>query len=133
MTEDLNPEDVALVTKGRAHQRENFPGGHPGKFVGAVPSLEWDAALDRILAALAAPERPCVDMTSRGDTVKMLRETLCVAQCDVGNYRAKSDRRNEHVERLGRLLDICDEHRPLGPDGTHGNLHTTTCGCDDKV
>lgn len=63
------------------------------------------------------------------DGPKMLRETLCVAQGLVG--RSGDPRAREHVERLGRLIDECDRHRPLGPDGKHGNRHTPTCGCDD--
>ena len=71
-----------------------------------------------------------LDLTE--DSVKMIRETLCVAQNDVGNHRAESDRRDEHVQRLQRMIDWCDEQRPLGPDGSHGDLHTDTCGCDDR-
>lgn len=65
------------------------------------------------------------------DTPKMLRETLCVAQGMIG--RSNDPRREEHTTRLQRLIDSCDYHRPLGPDGKHGNLHTATCGCQDKV
>lgn len=62
------------------------------------------------------------------DSPKMLRETLCVAQTHVG--LSGDSRAREHVERLGRLIDQLDEHRPLGPDGKHGSRHTPTCGCD---
>jgi hypothetical protein len=65
------------------------------------------------------------------DDPKMLRETLCVAQARIGNSSLDQDRKVEHVARLGRLIDECDRHRPLGPDGKHGELHTLTCGCDD--
>jgi hypothetical protein len=64
------------------------------------------------------------------DGPKMLRETLCVAQAMVGNFDI-SGRRHEHVDRLQRLIDACDEHRPLGPDGKHGDRHTPSCGCED--
>jgi hypothetical protein len=60
----------------------------------------------------------------------MLRETLCVAQSEVGNSPWNEGRKDEHVARLQRLIDECDRHRPLGPDGKHGDLHTATCGCD---
>lgn len=60
---------------------------------------------------------------------KMLRETLCVAQAWVGN--STDSRRSEHVERLQQLINECDRHRPVGPDGKHGDLHTQTCGCED--
>ena len=74
--------------------------------------------------------RGCVDMTAKGDTVKMLRETFCVAQTALGFYPHDID---NHVAQLGRLADICDEHRPLGPDGKHDvGRCTPTCGCVDK-
>jgi hypothetical protein len=63
------------------------------------------------------------------DGPKMLRETLCIAQTYVG-LSTRSDAR-AHVECLQRLIDECDRHRPLGRNGKHGNLHTSTCGCDD--
>ena len=65
------------------------------------------------------------------DGPKMLRETLCVAQARIGNSPLDEGRRREHIERLQRLIDACDVHRPLGPDGKHGDRHTPTCGCDD--
>lgn len=65
------------------------------------------------------------------DSPKMLRETLCVAQNYIGNH--STDRRaSKHICRLQRLIDECDRHRPLGVDGKHSNLHTETCGCEDK-
>lgn len=66
------------------------------------------------------------------DGPKMLRETLCVAQTEVGNSPWNEDRKLEHLDRLQRLIDACDQHRPLGPDGKHGDLHTPTCGCDPE-
>jgi hypothetical protein len=68
------------------------------------------------------------------DGPKMLRETLCVAQTRIGNSPDLFDehRMHEHIERLQRLIDACDVHRPLGPDGKHGDRHTATCGCEDK-
>lgn len=55
---------------------------------------------------------------------KMLRETLCRAQS------LTTDPYDIH--RLQLLINECDRHRPLGPDGKHGNRHTVTCGCEDK-
>ena len=65
------------------------------------------------------------------DGPKMLRETLCVAQAAIARAHL-DDRDNQHVRRIQALIDECDRLRPLGPDGTHGNLHTPECGCDDK-
>jgi hypothetical protein len=63
------------------------------------------------------------------DGPKMLRETLCAAQSALG--RNPYDLRvYEHINRLQRLIDECDRHRPVGPDGKHNDLHTDTCGCD---
>lgn len=66
------------------------------------------------------------------DSFKMIRETLCVAQNAVANSPYDESRKWEHIARLGRLIRECDRHRPLGTDGKHGNLHTPTCGCEDK-
>lgn len=66
------------------------------------------------------------------DGPKMLRETLCVAQTLIGLWCPPRDRRDEHIERLQALIDQLDVHRPLGPDGKHGDRHTPTCGCEDK-
>lgn len=30
---------------------------------------------------------------------------------------------------LGRAINLMEYHRPTGPDGTHGERHTATCGC----
>lgn len=64
------------------------------------------------------------------DTVKMLRETLCVAQTHIG--LSGDPRTQEHVMRLQRLILQCDRHRPLGPDGKHGDGEycTPSCGCE---
>lgn len=64
------------------------------------------------------------------ENLKMLRETLCVAQGTV--WRAGDGRFEEHASRIGRLIDQIDSARPLGSNGKHGNLHTPECGCEDK-
>lgn len=63
------------------------------------------------------------------DSPKMLRETLCVAQSCISNG-PDDPRKREHLDRLQRLIDECDRHRPLGVAGKHGDLHTPTCGCE---
>lgn len=75
-----------------------------------------------LASALPCPEGP-----------KMTRETLCAAQAAVSRTRAGAPRREEHVRRLQALIDACDVHRPLGPDGKHGVLHTPTCGCESPA
>lgn len=64
------------------------------------------------------------------DSLKMIRETLCVAQTHVGLHAVDS-RKREHIDRLQRIINEIDLQRPLGPDGKHGERHTATCGCDD--
>lgn len=56
--------------------------------------------------------------------LKMLRETLCLVQSKLDN--------NPSYDYIQKLIDEIDYHRPLGPDGKHSNLHTATCGCEDK-
>jgi hypothetical protein len=64
------------------------------------------------------------------DDPKGLRETLCTAQSRIINSGLDQHRRKHDVARLQLLIAECDRHRPLGPDGKHGDLHTDTCGCD---
>lgn len=64
------------------------------------------------------------------DTLKMLRETLCVAQTAIGVQFDESTRAPGHIDRLGRIIEEIDRQRPLGPDGKHGDRHTATCGCE---
>lgn len=60
-------------------------------------------------------------------SLKMLRETLCAVQ-----NGALGPRRMEHSARVGELIAEIDRQRPLGPDGKHGDLHTPSCGCEDR-
>lgn len=62
------------------------------------------------------------------DSLKMIRETLCVAQVAV--WRGTGSRAEEHSQRLGRIIAEIDRQRPVGSDGKHGDLHTPTCGCE---
>lgn len=58
-------------------------------------------------------------------SIKILREMMCAAQ--QGNDWPEDVRLAVHD-----LIDRIDLHRPLGLDGTHGDHHTETCGCEDK-
>lgn len=69
---------------------------------------------------------------------KMLLETIAVAQ---GGLHALERERpgynaggtiDVHLARLQHLADECRRMRPTGPDGKHGNRHTSECGCKDK-
>lgn len=64
--------------------------------------------------------------------IESLRETLSRAQANIagGAYYDKKNR-DDYISRLQGLIDECDRHRPLGPDGKHIE-HTETCGCEDK-
>lgn len=72
--------------------------------------------------------------------LKMLRETLALAQAAIpaavltydGDEESTRQKVRAHLERLGSLIAEIDRHRPLGPDGKHGELHTPTCGCEDR-
>lgn len=66
-------------------------------------------------------------LTDPRDTLKMLRETLCLAQGGLWS----AHRPDSHVERIGRIIAEIDRQRPLGSDGKHGERHTPTCGCED--
>ena len=62
---------------------------------------------------------------------KALRETLCIAQARIGNSGLDEHRQASDIAHLQALINECDRHRPLGPDGKHGDRHTVTCGCED--
>jgi predicted unusual protein kinase regulating ubiquinone biosynthesis (AarF/ABC1/UbiB family) len=51
------------------------------------------------------------------DKVKYRHSVIC--PCGVMSQESSS------------IPDACDAHRPLGPDGKHGDRHTKTCGCDE--
>ena len=58
-------------------------------------------------------------------SVKMLRERLCAEQVHASEWP-------ENIRSaVDVLINMIDRHRPLGPDGKHGERHTSTCGCDD--
>ena len=55
---------------------------------------------------------------------KMLREHLCEQQ----TYAP-----DEETSRVLQVaMDMLDRHRPIGSNGKHRDLHTPTCGCEDK-
>lgn len=67
--------------------------------------------------------------------LKATREALCAAQSSLGERaRAGIDVGwvPHWVDRLQALIDQIDVHRPLGSNGKHGDLHTSTCGCEDR-
>lgn len=72
-----------------------------------------------ILTTLTVPDCP-----------KMLREALCVAEHAV-NLNVEPQNQHGAPRILAALIRECDRHRPLGPNGKHGDRHTPTCGCDD--
>jgi hypothetical protein len=83
-----------------------------------VPSADAVLVEARSLAARAAAP------FDRQWCPKALREKLCTQQ----TFAPDDFTRNE----IQRLINVLDLHRPLGSDGKHGNLHTPTCGCEDR-
>jgi len=69
-------------------------------------------------------------LSDHRDSLKMLRETMCLAQTAIGH--AVGQRLDEHIARLGRVIAEIDRQRPLGVDGKHGDRHTPTCGCESS-
>lgn len=58
-------------------------------------------------------------------SLKTLREDLCRQESDANGIP------DDVLEAIIDLVHLIDRHRPLGPSGKHGNLHTLTCGCSD--
>ncbi len=52
----------------------------------------------------------------------MMREHLCAQQTFAPDLHTSA--------AFQALIDHLDLHRPLGPDGKHGDRHTPTCGCE---
>ncbi len=92
----------------------------------------WGVAIDNLRAHLRRMPAPTEGLSTLTvpDSIKMLRETLSVAQNRIGNSPLDKGQRREHMDRLGRLIDDCERQRPTGPDCKHGDRHTPTCGCD---
>lgn len=61
-------------------------------------------------------------------SLKSARESLCLAQARLG----QSDQERHASSVLSDLIADIDRQRPVGPDGTHGDRHTATCGCEDR-
>jgi hypothetical protein len=66
------------------------------------------------------------------DRLKMLREYLCTLQGHLVRTAASKSSQKYRSDTIQQLIDEIDRHRPLAPNGKHGNLHTATCGCEDK-
>lgn len=64
---------------------------------------------------------------STPDSLKMVREHLCLAQARLSDTGGQDARARDAITRL--IADI-DRQRPLSPDGRHGDQHTMTCGCE---
>jgi hypothetical protein len=60
-------------------------------------------------------------------SIKMLREHLCADQA-----RWQREWPSDIDSAVHVLIKMIDRHRPLGANGKHGDLHTPTCGCEDK-
>ncbi len=72
------------------------------------------------------PRHDTANLVVPASDLKMLRETLAAAQ----GALISTNWQRPYMDRLQFLIDQIDRHRPLGPDGTHGDRHTSTCGCD---
>lgn len=64
--------------------------------------------------------------------LKSLREALCSGAAEIGNSPRNRGQARGRIDRISEVIREIDRHRPLGPDGKHGNRHTDTCGCEDK-
>lgn len=121
---DLLPVGTVVQNAGACEWTRGVHG-----WFGAHPS--WATSADLVehgpLTVVSVPGQ--TTLTIPGGP-KMIREALCVAE---GATLRNVNEQNRHWVRevLGALIQECDRHRPLGPDGGHGNRHTATCGCDD--
>lgn len=68
-------------------------------------------------------------MIDVGD-LKMAREALCAAQSGLDGSGMGKALSLEQSLRIEKMISQIDVLRPLSPDGKHGTLHTSYCGCD---
>lgn len=61
-------------------------------------------------------------------SVKAVKEALAYAQ----TYLPQTEEGNYFYLVLRDLVYDCDKQRPVESDGVHGDLHTESCGCEDK-
>lgn len=118
-------------TDGDGWQRAHLRGHGPCPKCGKVVTLTRSGTPRPHARCPQHGEKKQPSLLPAPDGIKMTRETLCAAQAAL-LQQGDTHRRNEHVDRLQRLIFACDEHRPLGLDLKHGNRHTSTCGCEDK-
>lgn len=66
------------------------------------------------------------------ESLKGVREALCRVQVLMGAV-AHPDvmQALKDSTTINHLIEGIDAQRPLGDDGTHGDNHTPTCGCED--
>ena len=118
-------EDLKIL---RGMRRDYDGGDNP-----TVVDEAHAALLDRLIAAAEADRPPLLWEYRLADSPKMLRETLCVAQAAISSAHLTELYARPHIDRLGRLIDECDRHRPIDNGGKHGDLHTATCGCEGHL
>lgn len=132
---EKNPDWLLLTTID--DEQVPCPRGHwviaepvANRFYPCAPEVfakRWEPA---DASPISAPHPVPETTLTVADSPKMLHETLCTAQVQVAH--SGLPRAREHVLRLERLINECERHRPLGPDGKHGDRHTATCGCEDR-
>lgn len=104
-----------------------------------------ESACEMAVRVLRSMANDCVRLSENADglakepeagaariSLKMFRESLCVAQMAIGRCGDVIPDPAGRIARLQELIDLIDLLRPLGPDGKHGDLHTAWCGCQDK-
>ena len=60
----------------------------------------------------------------------MKREALSYAECALLNFYPAGSQRDSYAKIIAEMIQECDQKRPLGTDGKHGDLHTLECGCN---
>lgn len=77
---------------------------------------------------------PIAHLAIPAKDLKMLRESLCTLTTAARYLPADKSGsvKAGKLSYIDKLTKEIDRHRPLGSNGKHGNLHTPTCGCEDK-
>jgi hypothetical protein len=128
--EDAKPCGSNSVTLGWCKLTARHEGLHTnGTYLWGTPS-EPDPP---------TPAEPAEEETKAGEhrsvihsnrTIKTVGEALSYAETALLSAYPDSGQRARYAEVIAELLRDVARQRPVGSNGKHGELHTSTCGCE---
>lgn len=116
------PGEEPIETVGRPHR--------PGELI-ASAEYRIERPLPVTITLDGPHDRPLViEDDATGHRIALTPDEAQALADDL--YAMAEEAREDAQWRIAALINQIDLHRPLGPDGTHGDRHTATCGCEGK-